>query len=44
MKGRNSLNGEILPGKCSIVVKKGDRLLIETPGGGSWGAQVPEIP
>jgi N-methylhydantoinase B len=37
MKGRNSLNGETLPGKCSIVVKKGDRLLIETPGGGSWG-------
>jgi N-methylhydantoinase B len=37
MKGRNSLNGETLPGKCSIVVKQGDRLLIETPGGGSWG-------
>jgi len=36
-KGRNSLNGETLPGKCSITVKKGDRLLIETPGGGSWG-------
>ena len=44
MKGRNSLNGEPLPGKCSIAVKKGDRLLIETPGGGSWGAQVLEIP
>jgi N-methylhydantoinase B len=44
MKGRNSLNGETLPGKCSIAVKRGDRLLIETPGGGSWGAQVPERP
>lgn len=37
MKGRNSLNGETLPGKCSITVKKGDRLLVETPGGGAWG-------
>ncbi|GJM12563.1 MAG: N-methylhydantoinase B [Pseudohongiella sp.] len=36
-KGRNSLNGETLPGKCSISVKKGDHLLIETPGGGAWG-------
>jgi N-methylhydantoinase B len=37
MRGRNSLNGKTLPGKCSITVKKGDRLLIETPGGGAWG-------
>lgn len=37
MRGRNSLNGESLPGKCSLAVKKGDRLLIETPGGGAWG-------
>ncbi len=44
MKGRNSLNDKTFPGKCSIAVKKGDRLLIETPGGGSWGAQVLEIP
>ena len=35
--GRNSLNGAALPGKCSVSVKKGDRLLIETPGGGAWG-------
>ena len=35
--GRNSLNGRALPGKCSLTVKKGDRLLIETPGGGAWG-------
>jgi N-methylhydantoinase B len=40
MKGRNSLNGEALPGKCSITVKKGDRLLIETPGGGAWGKPI----
>ncbi len=37
VQGRNSLNGETLPGKCSVLVKKGDRLLIETPGGGAWG-------
>lgn len=37
VRGRNSLNGETLPGKCSVTVKKGDRLLIETPGGGGWG-------
>jgi len=36
-RGRNSLNGETLPGKCSVTVEKGDRLLIETPGGGGWG-------
>lgn len=39
MKGRNSLNGETLPGKCSVAVKQGDRLLIETPGGGAWGIE-----
>lgn len=36
-QGRNSLNGQVLPGKCSLSVEKGDRLLIETPGGGAWG-------
>ena len=32
-------NGEEveLPGKCSSLVKKGDVLCIETPGGGGWG-------
>jgi len=28
-----------LPGKCSLRLSKGDRLRIETPGGGGWGAQ-----
>ncbi len=37
VQGRNSLNGRALPGKCSFSVEKGDRLLIETPGGGAWG-------
>ncbi len=42
-KGNNCLikkaNGkEIqLEGKCSIEVKKGDIIIIETPGGGGWG-------
>ncbi len=35
--GRNCLNDEELPGKCQRTVKAGDRLRIETPGGGGWG-------
>ncbi|WP_456448224.1 hydantoinase B/oxoprolinase family protein [Thiolapillus sp.] len=35
--GVNRLNSEILPGKCHRRVRKGDRLCIETPGGGGWG-------
>jgi len=34
--GKNSLNGINLPPKCCIDVVEGDRLLIETPGGGGW--------
>jgi N-methylhydantoinase B len=26
-----------LPGKCSLRVEAGDRIEIETPGGGGWG-------
>ncbi|HEV3377703.1 MAG TPA: hydantoinase B/oxoprolinase family protein [Thermoleophilaceae bacterium] len=36
--GRNVLNGEELPAKASGWLKKGDRLRIETPGGGGHGA------
>jgi N-methylhydantoinase B len=32
-EGRN----HILPSKCSIQVTKGNRIRIETPGGGGWG-------
>jgi len=32
--GRNSLNGRPLPGKVNFRVKTGDRVRIETPGGG----------
>ena len=35
--GRNRLNGEELPGKVTGTLKPGDRLRIETPGGGGHG-------
>jgi N-methylhydantoinase B len=28
---------QVLPSKCSVQVQKGDRIRIETPGGGGWG-------
>ena len=36
--GRNSLNGEPLPGKINLKVTPGDSLRIETPGGGGYGS------
>ena len=36
--GRNLLNGRELPGKVALEVAAGDRLRIETPGGGGWGS------
>jgi N-methylhydantoinase B len=36
--GRNLLNGEELPSKASGELRPGDRLRIETPGGGGYGA------
>jgi N-methylhydantoinase B len=35
--GRNLLNGEELPAKASGTLSPGDRLRIETPGGGGYG-------
>ena len=35
--GRNILNGEELPAKGHFSARKGDRLRIETPGGGGFG-------
>ncbi|MCB1865609.1 MAG: hydantoinase B/oxoprolinase family protein [Chromatiales bacterium] len=35
--GRNRLNGRDLPGKVELTLKPGDRLTIETPGGGGFG-------
>jgi N-methylhydantoinase B len=36
--GRNSLNGRALPSKAAGRLAPGDRLRIETPGGGGYGA------
>jgi len=33
---------EELPGKTSIALRPGDRVRIETPGGGGWGKPTPE--
>jgi N-methylhydantoinase B len=35
--GRNLVNGEELPAKASGTLREGDRLRIETPGGGGYG-------
>jgi N-methylhydantoinase B len=36
--GRNLKNGEELPAKCAGELEPGDRLRVETPGGGGFGA------
>lgn len=35
-RGENFLNGKPLPAKSTLSVMAGDRLLINTPGGGGW--------
>jgi 5-oxoprolinase (ATP-hydrolysing) len=40
-RGRNFHNGREIPGKVSIDVAAGDRIRIETPGGGGFGAPEP---
>jgi len=35
--GRNLLDGKLLPAKCESNVNAGQRLCVETPGGGGWG-------
>ena len=35
--GRALLNGKVMPGKFAVRVEPGDRLRIETPGGGGFG-------
>jgi 5-oxoprolinase (ATP-hydrolysing) len=39
--GRNSLNGELLPGRVERRVQPHDRLRVETPGGGGYGVPAP---
>ncbi|KAB7623188.1 hydantoinase B/oxoprolinase family protein [Alkalilimnicola sp. S0819] len=41
--GRNLLNGETLPPKATVRVASGDRLRVETPGGGGWGNPEPFV-
>jgi N-methylhydantoinase B len=41
--GSNRLNGQAVPGKVSLRVAAGDRLCIETPGGGGWGESSPSV-
>jgi N-methylhydantoinase B len=41
--GSNWLNGRPVAGKCSLDLEPGDRLRIETPGGGGWGKVVDEV-
>jgi N-methylhydantoinase B len=38
LPGRNLLNGEPLPSKAAGELRPGDRLRLETPGGGGYGA------
>jgi len=35
--GRTLLNGRVLPGKVHLRVRPGDRIRLETPGGGGYG-------
>jgi N-methylhydantoinase B len=35
---RNGSSPELLPGKVTVAVEPGDRLLVRTPGGGGWGS------
>lgn len=39
--GVNRLNDRDLPSKCEGDLRAGDRLRIETPGGGGWGSRTP---
>jgi N-methylhydantoinase B len=36
--GVNMLDGKALPGKCQLAVSAGQKLRVETPGGGGYGA------
>jgi len=34
---------EVMPGKGSMRLRRGDRIRVETPGGGGWGAPSPDV-
>jgi N-methylhydantoinase B len=37
LAGRNLVNGEEVPGKATLSLRAGDRVRVETPGGGGFG-------
>jgi len=37
--GVNRLNQQELPGKCTFSLQVGDKVSMETPGGGAWGGE-----
>jgi len=37
MPGKNLVNGRVVPGRAEIALETGDRIRIETPGGGGYG-------
>lgn len=45
--GRNLLVRDgvetVLPGKTTLRLRRGDRLVVETPGGGGWGRATAEV-
>jgi 5-oxoprolinase (ATP-hydrolysing) len=41
-RGRTLLNGKELGGRFSLAVTAGDRLRVETPGGGGYGERTPD--
>lgn len=40
-RGRNLLDGRDLGGKATVDAPRGARLIVETPGGGGYGADIP---
>jgi N-methylhydantoinase B/oxoprolinase/acetone carboxylase alpha subunit len=37
-RGRNSVNGKEVPGRAQLSLAAGDRVCVETPGGGGFGS------
>ncbi|MDY6951100.1 MAG: hydantoinase B/oxoprolinase family protein [Thermodesulfobacteriota bacterium] len=47
--GSNTLKGvggkeRTLPGRCTFTAQKGERIVIDTPGGGGWGRPTTSLP
>ena len=37
---RSDGSTEVLPSKCSVRLRRGERIRVETPGGGGWGLPI----